>query len=135
MVALNTTRARVAIVAGARTPFVKMGGALRDVHVADLAKVAMQETLYRAGWYADRLDEVILGNVVMPADATNLGRVSALWAGIPHRVPALTVQRNCASGIEAIADAAAKIRAGQGGDRLLDLAEDPLCLGRLVLGT
>ena len=123
MVALNTTRARVAIVAGARTPFVKMGGALRDVHVADLAKVALQETLYRAGWAADRLDEVVLGNVVMPADATNLGRVAALWAGVPHRVPALTVQRNCASGMEAIADAAAKIRSGQGAAILAGGAE------------
>jgi acetyl-CoA acetyltransferase family protein len=105
---------RVAIVAGARTPFAKMGGPLRDVHVSDLAKVAMQETLYRAHWPADRLDEVLLGNVVMPADATNLARVSALWAGVPVRVPAMTVQRNCASGMEAIADAASRIRHGQG---------------------
>jgi acetyl-CoA acetyltransferase family protein len=115
MVAFNTNGGgRVAIVAGARTPFVKMGGSLRDVHVSDLAKVAMLETLYRAHWASDRLDEVLLGNVVMPADATNLARVSALWAGIPHRVPAMTVQRNCASGMEAIADAAARIRHGQG---------------------
>jgi acetyl-CoA C-acetyltransferase/acetyl-CoA acyltransferase len=114
MVALNKTRERVAIVAGARTPFTKMGGPLRDVHVSDLARVAMQETLYRSHWASDRLDEVLLGNVVMPADATNLARVSALWAGVPARVPAMTVQRNCASGMEAIADAAARIRAGQG---------------------
>jgi acetyl-CoA C-acetyltransferase/acetyl-CoA acyltransferase len=89
---------------------VKMGGAYRDVHVADLARVVMQETLYRAHWPANRLDEVILGNVVMPADAANLARVSALWAGVPHSVPALTVQRNCASGMEAVADAANRIR-------------------------
>src|SRR5687767_7500879 len=114
MVAWNTTSSRVAIVAGARTPFAKMGGPLKDVHVSDLAKVAFQETLYRAGWPAERLDEMLLGNVVMPVDATNLARVSALWAGVPNRVPAMTVQRNCASGMEAIADAAARIRAGQG---------------------
>src|SRR5204862_6041085 len=47
-------------------------------------------------------------------DATNPARVSALWAGVPARVPAMTVQRNCASGMESIADAAARIRAGQG---------------------
>jgi len=104
---------RIAIVAGARTPFVKMGGALRDVHVSDLAKVVLQETLYRAHWPADRLDEVLLGNVVMPADATNLARVSAIWAGVPYRVPAMTVQRNCASGMEAVADAASRIRTGE----------------------
>ena len=114
MVALNTPSGRVAVVAGARTPFVKMGGALRDVHVSDLAKTAMQETLYRGHWPSERLDEVLLGNVVMPADATNLARVSALWAGVPHRVPAMTVQRNCASGMEAIADAAERIRSGRG---------------------
>ena len=114
MVAWSTTAARAAIVAGARTPFAKIGGPLRHVHVADLAKAVFQETLYRAPWPSDRLDEVILGNVVMPADATNLARVSALWAGVPPHVPAMTVQRNCASGMEAIAEAAARIRASQG---------------------
>jgi acetyl-CoA C-acetyltransferase/acetyl-CoA acyltransferase len=109
----NTTHTRVAIVAGARTPFAKIGGPLRSVHVADLAKTAMQETLYRSHWPADRLDEVLLGNVVMPADATNLARVSALYAGVPDTVPAMTVQRNCASGMESIADAATRIRTGQ----------------------
>jgi acetyl-CoA C-acetyltransferase/acetyl-CoA acyltransferase len=99
-----------AVVAGARTPFVKMGGAFNNVHAADLARVVIQETLYRAHWPANRLDEVILGNVVMPADAANLARVSALWAGVPHSVPALTVQRNCASGMEAVADAANRVR-------------------------
>ena len=65
--------------------------------------------LYRSNLRADRLDEVILGNVVMPVDATNPARVSALWAGVPHHVPALTVQRNCASGLEAVAEAANRI--------------------------
>src|SRR5271168_2588992 len=114
MVAWNTNTHRVAILAGARTPFVKMGGALHQVHPADLAKVAFQEALYRSHCPAERLDEVLLGNVVMPADATNLARVASLYAGIPHRVPAMTVQRNCASGMEAIAEAASRIRAGQG---------------------
>ncbi len=104
---------RVAIVAGARTPFAKMGGPLRNMHAADLARVAFQETLYRAPWPGDRLDEILLGNVVMPPDAANLARVAALWAGLPARVPAMTVQRNCASGMEAIAEAAARIRAGR----------------------
>src|SRR5256885_11810559 len=114
MVALSRTTPRVAIVAGARTPFAKIGGPLRDVHVTDLAKMVFQETLYRAHWPSERLDEVLLGNVVMPADATNPARVSALWAGVPWRVPAMTVQRNCASGMESIAEAAARIRNGQG---------------------
>src|SRR5262245_66286598 len=89
MVALKTkhtesrTQTRAAIGAGARTPMVKMGGALRDMHVADLAKTVIQETLYRANWPADRIDEVIVGNVVMPADAANLeiGRASCRERG------------------------------------------------------
>ena len=90
MVAMSTTKkgGDVAIVAGVRTPFVKAGGALKNVHVTDLAKRAMQETLYRADWPFDDVDEVILGNVVMPFDAGNPARVSALWAGIPQNVPA-----------------------------------------------
>jgi acetyl-CoA C-acetyltransferase/acetyl-CoA acyltransferase len=101
---------RAAIVAGVRTPLAKAGTAFRNVHVTDLARVAIREVLYRAGVGADRLDEVILGNVVLPVDATNPARVAALWAGVPHHVPALTVQRNCASGLEAVAEAAARLR-------------------------
>jgi acetyl-CoA acetyltransferase family protein len=117
MVALRSKdsgRGDVAIIAGARTPFVKAGGALKHAHVTDLAKRAMQETLYRAGCPFDSIDEVILGNVVMPADAGNPARVAALWAGIPQEVPALTVQRNCASGMEAIAEGVERIRSGRG---------------------
>jgi acetyl-CoA acetyltransferase family protein len=114
MVAWNMSDRRVAVLSGARTPFAKAGGALKDVHAADLGKRAIQETLYRANWPADDLDEVILGNVVMPVDATNLARVAAIWAGVPVRVPGLTMQRNCASGMEAIAEAAMRIRTGRG---------------------
>src|SRR3954465_12938114 len=116
MVALrnNSGRGDGAIGAGARTPFVKAGGPLKHAHVTDLAKRAMQETLYRAGCPFDSVDEVILGNVVMPADAGNPARVAALWAGIPQHVPALTVQRNCASGMEAIAEGVERIRSGRG---------------------
>jgi acetyl-CoA acetyltransferase family protein len=113
MVAGNFTGKTVAVVAGTRTPFAKMGGPLKDVHVTDLAKRAMEETLYRAHTRAEQLDEVILGNVVMPEDAANPARVSAIWAGVPATVPAMTVQRNCASGMEAVADAANRIRFGQ----------------------
>ena len=114
MVARNPPESTCAVViAGARTPLCKAATALRSVHVIDLARAVMQETLYRAGWPSSRLQEVILGNVVMPADAANPARVSALRAGVPVEVPALTVQRNCASGLEAVAQAAERIRTGQ----------------------
>jgi acetyl-CoA acetyltransferase family protein len=112
MVAIIASEREVAVVAGRRTPMAKAGTALRHVHAAALAKVAIQETLWRAPWSPQRLDEVILGNVVMPADAANLARVSALYAGVPARIPGLTIQRNCASGMEAIAEAMLRIRAG-----------------------
>lgn len=109
----NVNTDRVAIVAGARTPFAKAGTALKETHVTELARVVIQETLYRAEFPAEQVDEVILGNVVMPADATNPARISAIWAGVPDRVPALTVQRNCASGMEALAQGAMRIRSGE----------------------
>jgi acetyl-CoA acetyltransferase family protein len=110
MIAWSTAKADAAIVAGVRTPFAKAGTALCDIHITDLARAAFAEALYHADWSPARLDEVILGNVVMPADAVNPARAAALWAGIPERIPALTVQRNCASGLEALADAAARIQ-------------------------
>src|SRR5688572_27597195 len=105
----RTGSARAAIVGGLRTPLAKAGTAFRKVHVTELARTAFQQLLYRTGVSPDRLDEVILGNVVLPVNATNPARVAALWAGIPHRIPALTVQRNCASGLEAVADAASRL--------------------------
>jgi acetyl-CoA C-acetyltransferase/acetyl-CoA acyltransferase len=104
---------QVAVLGGVRTPLVKAGADFRSMHVTELARIVMQEVLYRTGLRADQLDEVILGNVCMPADATNPARVAALWAGVPDEVPAFTVQRNCASGMEAVAEAAQRIRAGK----------------------
>ncbi len=105
---------RVAVLGGVRTPLVKAGANFKSMHVTELARIVMQEALYRTGLRADQLDEVILGNVCMPADATNPARVAALWAGVPDEVPAFTVQRNCASGMEAVAEAAQRIRANRG---------------------
>ncbi len=102
-------RGRAAIVGGVRTPMAKAGTAFRNVHVTELARTAFQQVLYRTGVSPEQLDEVLLGNVVLPVDATNPARVSALWAGIPHAVPALTLQRNCASGLEAVAEAAMRV--------------------------
>jgi acetyl-CoA acetyltransferase family protein len=113
MVAWAIKNDAVAVLAGARTAWAKAGTSLRQVPVAELARAAMQETLYRASWPAERLDEVLLGNVAMPADAANPARVAALEAGVPAAVPAMTVQRNCASGMEAVALGAARIHAGQ----------------------
>ncbi len=114
MVSWNIDKSsEVAIVSGVRTPWAKSGSVFRDVHVAELARAVLQESLYRAHWPAERVDEVVLGNVIMPPDSANIARVAALYAGIGANVPALTLQRNCGSGLEAVAEAAARIRIGE----------------------
>src|SRR5262245_40837942 len=103
---------KVVIVDGVRTPFAKSGGPLKDVSAAELGRLAVSELLARTEVDPAQLDEVVLGNCGTPADAANIGRVGALAAGIPRPVPAFTVHRNCASGMEAVAQAYYKISAG-----------------------
>lgn len=100
------------ILSGVRTPFVKAGGAFTKTPVYELGRIAVAEVIARAELDPGRLDEVILGNCAMPAEAANSSRVVALRAGVPQRVPAFTVHRNCASGMESVADAAYRIQAG-----------------------
>src|SRR6185503_14767986 len=97
---------------GFRTPFAKAGTTLAPVPARELGRIAVAELLARHGVDPLEVDEVILGNVAAPSDATNIARVVALLAGIPERVPAVTVQRNCASGMEAVAQAHDRIAAG-----------------------
>jgi acetyl-CoA acyltransferase len=97
---------------GFRTPFAKAGTALAPVPARELGRMAVTELLARHGVDPLEVDEVILGNVAAPSDATNIARVVALLSGIPDRVPAVTVQRNCASGMEAVAQAHDRIAAG-----------------------
>jgi acetyl-CoA C-acetyltransferase/acetyl-CoA acyltransferase len=104
----------VLVIAGVRTPFAKAGTSLASVQAAELARTAMLGVMVRTALDPARIDEVILGCVAQPADAMNLARVAALRAGIPKHIPALTVQRNCASGFEAITQAWLRIQAGEG---------------------
>jgi len=100
--------------AGVRTPFCRAGTALADTDAAELARAAVAALLARTGLDPALIDEVILGCVGQPADAANIARVVALRAGVPRSVPAFTVHRNCASGVEAITQAADKLAAGRG---------------------
>jgi acetyl-CoA acetyltransferase family protein len=79
-----------------------------------LGKTALSLLVARTGIDASRIEEVIIGCVSQPADSANVGRVVALRAGIPESVPAITVHRNCASGFEAVTQAAEKMLAGRG---------------------
>ena len=102
------------ILAGVRTPFLRAGTQFAPLHATDLGRHAVAALLARTGIDPAELDEVILGCVGQPADAANVARVIALRAGVPQHVPAATVQRNCASGLEAITTAAERLAAGRG---------------------
>jgi acetyl-CoA acetyltransferase family protein len=104
----------IVIIAGVRTPFAKLGTSLAGLGATDLARTAILGLLVRTAIDAGQIDEVILGCVAQPADAPNMARVAALRSGIPKQVPAVTVQRNCASGMEAITQACLRIQCGEG---------------------
>ena len=104
---------RIAIVGGLRTPFCKGSGLLKDMNADDLGAYAVKELYTRANFSPNLIDEVILGNVLQPPHATNIARVIAVKAGLPESIPAYTVNRNCASGMEAVASGANKIHLDQ----------------------
>jgi len=103
----------VVVVAGIRTPMGKMGGVLEGLSAVELGMHAVRELLARSPITRDDIDSVIIGNVIQPAEAANISRVISLQAGVPRRVPAHTVHRNCASGMQAVTDAAEKILSGR----------------------
>ena len=105
---------RIAIVDGIRTPFSKMGADFNNISAQELGRIAARELIERLSLDVKMIDEVIFGCVAQPADAANIARVIALLAGVPKTTPAFTVHRNCASGIEAVVQAAIKIKAGEG---------------------
>jgi acetyl-CoA C-acetyltransferase/acetyl-CoA acyltransferase len=109
---MNTPR--LVIIDGVRTPFCKMGSDLARLGADELGRIATQALLTRTGIDPALINEVIFGCVGQPADAANVARVIALRAGIPEHVPAITVHRNCASGMEAFTQAYEKMCAGRG---------------------
>src|SRR6202165_1957174 len=104
---------RVHIVDGARTPFLKAKGGLGPFTGADLAVNAGRALLMRQPFEANAFDEVIVGAAMPSADEANIGRVVALRLGCGEKVPAWTVMRNCASGLQALDSAAVNILAGR----------------------
>ncbi|MFQ5729974.1 MAG: thiolase family protein, partial [Waddliaceae bacterium] len=103
---------RVAVIDGIRTPFCKAGGVFRDWQADDLGAFVVRELLARSPISPEEVDELIFGNVLQPPHASNVARVLAVKGGLPITVPAFTVNRNCASGMEAIASAVNKILIG-----------------------
>lgn len=104
---------RIAVIEGARTPFCKAGGVFRDIEADDLAAYAVAEAVARSGVKPDQVDELFFGNVMTPPDVGNIARSISLKGGLPIQTPAATVNRNCASGMEAIQSGALRIAAGE----------------------
>ena len=103
----------VYVVDGARTPFLKARNAPGPFSASDLAVQTGRTLLLRQPFLPEELDEVILGCASPSPDEVNIGRVAALRMGCGHKVPAWTVMRNCASGMQAIDSAIANIHSGR----------------------
>jgi acetyl-CoA C-acetyltransferase len=108
-----TNGREVVIVSGARTPIGKNGGALKDVRPTELGALVAREAIRRADIDVKRVEHVVFGNVIhTEARDMYFARVVALRAGLAVEVPALTVNRLCGSGLQAIASLAQEILVG-----------------------
>ncbi len=124
MVRVSTERS-IVLAAGLRVPQARAGGVYAREDAGHLGAAVARELVLRTGIDPGAFDEVITGCVGPPHDQANVSRVIALRAGIPRGVPAYTVGRNCASGMQAVTSAATSILAGEG--------ELYLCLGVEVM--
>ena len=111
---MSTGKERIAIVSGLRTPMARAGGKFKNIQADQLGALLFRELMARSTVGVDEVDEIIIGNVAQPIHAANIARVIALRAGFPEHTPALTVHRNCASGMESITTAVSRIYSGEG---------------------
>lgn len=102
----------VVIVSACRTAIGTFGGTLRDLNAAVLASVVMDDAVKRAGIDTHMIDDIRFGCCIEPADTLNVARVGALLANIPETVPAVTINRVCISGMEAVLSGMAMIQSG-----------------------
>src|SRR5437660_1332888 len=100
------------VLAAARTPIGKFLGGLADVPAPELGAVALKAALERAKVPPEKVDEVIVGNVLQAGLGQNPARQAALRAGLPDTIAAYTVNKVCGSGLKAVILAAQAIRAG-----------------------
>src|SRR5712692_3518719 len=104
----------IVIVDGARTPMAEYNGHFTDISAIDLGVIAAKEALSRSGFAPEEIDHVIVGNALQTSgDAIYGARHVGLKAGVPKEVPALTVNRLCGSGFEAIVQGAHRILLGE----------------------
>ncbi len=104
---------RSVIVSGARTPIGRFAGGFTDLKAVDLGAVAIREALSRSGVPGESIDYVIMGQVLQAGAGQITARQAAIKAGVPKEVPAITINKVCLSGLNAIALADQLIRAGE----------------------
>src|SRR3954469_24783264 len=103
----------VVILGAARTPIGRYGGSFKDIHPAELGAVAARAAIERAGLTPSDVDEVVIGHGRQAGSGPNPGRQVAHRAGVPHGAPAQTINKACASSLQAIVAAAQSIMLGE----------------------
>ena len=102
----------VVIVSAVRTAIGSFGGSLKDIPAAELGSIVIKEAVNRAGIKPELVEEVVMGNVIQAGQGQNVARQSAVKAGLPVGVPAMTINKVCGSGLRCVALAAQMIKAG-----------------------
>lgn len=100
----------VVVVSAVRTPIGSIGGTLKDVQPEILVKTVVEGAINKIGLDTSVIDEIIIGQTKQTTDAPNIARVAALMARVPEAVPAYTVHRQCASGMQAIVNGMQQIQ-------------------------
>lgn len=104
---------RIAVIGGVRTPFARARSVYQKMSAANLGGVVLRETVSRTGIDPKLIDEVYFGIVSPPAEGSNVAREALFDSGLPPTIPCTTINRYCASALEAAAGIAAKIQSGQ----------------------
>ncbi len=131
-----TSLRSVVLAAPVRTAIGTFGGSIKEIPAPDLGAIAIGAAIERAGVKPDEIGTVVMGNVVQAGAKMNPGRQAAMRAGLPVSVPAMTVNRVCGSGAQAIVSAAHEILSGSvdvavaGGMENMDLAPYLIARGR-----
>ena len=126
----------VVLIAPVRTAIGTFGGSLKEIPAPDLGAIAIKAAIARAGLHPDEVGTAVMGNVVQAGAKMNPARQAAIHAGLPVSVPAMTVNRVCGSGAQAIVSAAQEILLGAveaavaGGMENMDLAPYLIARGR-----
>jgi acetyl-CoA C-acetyltransferase len=132
----NSNGTEIVISTPLRTAIGTFGGALKDVPAVDLGTTVAKKVISRSGIDAEQIDQVIVGNVLMAGQGMNPARQVGINSGVPNTSPAMTLNRMCASGLQAIVSAAQEIALGEsdvilaGGIENMDMAPFLLPKGR-----